>query len=139
MLRKVIDSSVAVKWVSADGELHLQQADVLLNEVQEAKTELYCPELSKYEIGNALWKKSLKAPEAAGSLATYYSLPITFVPETRERAERTLALSNQLKMTYYDASFISLAEELDKILITDNAKHQGRAKTIKVIPLEKYK
>lgn len=136
----VIDSSVIVKWLSSDKEANLEQADVLLQDVQDGKAELYSTELAKYEIGNALLKgKGLHFSDAKISLATLYALPIQFIPESKELAEDTYQLGEKSNMTYYDASFLSLAQMLNGILVTDNIKHQGKAKSIKVMPLSEYK
>ena len=50
----IVDSSVVVKWLSADNEKYLSQADKLLFEVEKEKVRLYAPELAKYEVTNAL-------------------------------------------------------------------------------------
>jgi len=50
----IVDSSVVVKWLSADNEEYLTQADKLLFEVEKEKVRLYAPELAKYEVTNAL-------------------------------------------------------------------------------------
>lgn len=146
MIKVIPDSSVMVKWVSQQNELHLDQSDKLLLDVQNGKVELYAPELSKYEIGNALLKKSLTEPQAFQSLETIYSLPIQFVSETEELACETYHLANEVKLkksspnlTYYDASFIALAKQEKAVLVTANPKHQTRAPRVKVVALAEYK
>lgn len=141
MSKKIIaDTSVIIKWLSAKDEKHLKQADQLLNDVQEEQVELYAPELSKYEVGNALLKgKGLAFADAKVSLATLYSLPIQFVPETRELAEQAYKLGQKHEITYYDATFLSLAQSIKATLVTDNVKHQGKTTTIKVVPLADYR
>ena len=134
----VVDSSVMVKWLSSQDEQNLTQADELLTDVQEGKIALFSPELSKYEIGNVLWKKGLPVSDARETLATYYSLPIAFVSESKELAENAYKIAKEHSITYYDASFLSLTQALEAILITDNFKHQGKVKNIKVIKLADY-
>lgn len=135
----VVDSSVIVKWLSSEDEPHVEQADELLRACQEKRVELYAPELSKYEVGNALLKgKAFELREARDALATTYSLPIHFLPESRELAERTYALAYRHGLTYYDAAFPALAGALHATLVTDNPKHQGKVKGIRVLPLADY-
>ena len=55
----VADSSVTVKWINQFNEEYLKQADKLLTNAQAGSINLIAPELSKYEIGNALLKKKL--------------------------------------------------------------------------------
>lgn len=135
----VVDSSVVMKWINDTDELHVVSANRLLEDVQRGVVELFAPELTKYEIGNALLLgKKLSESEMKTSLSTLYSLPITFVPETETRARKTSRYVHTLKVTYYDAAFLSLAEELNTTLITDNIKHQKSAKHVHVLPLSEY-
>lgn len=134
----VIDSSVALKWINQIDELLLDQANQLLLDTQTGSVSLLAPELSKYEIGNALLKKKLKLPEAFESIETIYQLPITFISESEELARQTHKIAAQNDITYYDASFIALAKLENAILVTDNVKHQGKIKDIIVTPLSQY-
>ena len=139
MNQVVVDSSVTVKWINQIDEELLDQADTLLKDVQLGSINLIAPELSKYEIGNALIRKNLELPQAYESLGTVYQLPITFLPESEELARETYKIAQEYKVTYYDASFMALAEQQNTILVTDNIKHQGKSSKIKVIPLKDYK
>lgn len=134
----VVDSSVTVKWVNQIDEKLLDQADELLADAQAGSISLLAPELSKYEIGNALLNKKLDLPKAYQSLGTVYQLPITFVPETEELANQTYQIAQQGSITYYDASFVALAKRENTVLVTDNPKHQARQLDVKVIPLKEY-
>lgn len=137
--RIVVDSSVIVKWLSEQDEKHLKQADTLLADVQDEKVELYSPELAKYEVGNVMLKKGASLVQTKTGTATIYKLPIQFIREDQELCERTTELAYDHGITYYDASFIALAETLKSILVTDNIKHQGKVTTPKVIPIASYK
>lgn len=134
----IVDTSVTVKWINQTEEELLPQADQILKDVQAGFVRLYAPEISKYEIGNALLNKKLDLSEAQISLGTVYQLPITFVPETEELAKSTYAIANDSNITYYDASFMSLAKKENAILVTDNIKHQGKSSDVKVISLKDY-
>ena len=80
MKQIVVESSVSVKWINQNDERLLDKADKLLLDAQAGKVNLLAPELSKYEIGNALLRKGLDLPNAYESLGTVYQLPVTFVP-----------------------------------------------------------
>mgnify|MGYP001576085340 CR=1 FL=1 len=140
MQKFVIDSSVIVKWLHQEDEQLITQADAIINRAKENQAELLAPELAKYEVGNALLvKKKLTPDQAKISLASLYSFPIQFIHESEDIANETYKISCKNNITYYDASFLSLAKEYDATLITDNIKHQGKVSEIKVIPLAKYK
>ena len=138
MKQVVVDSSVTVKWINQVDEARLDQADKLLMDAQSGSVNLLAPELSKYEIGNAILRKGLDLSRAYVSLGTVYQLPVTFVPESEELAKQTYKLADQTGITYYDASFVALAKQQSAILVTDNPKHQGKVKDITVVPLGNY-
>ncbi len=145
MRKIVVDSSVLVKWVSIDNESHIENADEILRDVQSGEVVLLAPELSKYEIGNALLKKGLPPHQAFQSLSTVYNLPVQFVPETEDLAAQTYEMADEVrskgspKFTYYDAAFAALAQQEHADLVTDNPKHQTKIKGITVIPLGEYR
>lgn len=135
----VIDTSVFIKWLNQDNEQHLENADKILQDVKSGQAELIAPELIKSEIGNVLLKgKQLTPAQAYISLSTAYSLPITFVTESVQQAKETYLLAYNLGISYYDASFMSLAKQYDAALVTDNVKHQGKDAEIKVVSLKDY-
>lgn len=134
----IVDSSVTVKWINQIGEKLLEPANKLLLDTQSGSVSLLAPEISKYEIGNALLKKGLDLPQAYESLGTVYQLPITFIPETEDLAKQTYKIAQENNITYYDAAFMSLAKQHDAALVTDNIKHQGKNSNIKVIALKDY-
>jgi predicted nucleic acid-binding protein len=135
----VIDSSVIIKWLSVDKEKYLKQADKILKDAQDGRLILIAPELAKYEVGNVLlFGKKMTSKQAKIVLEKFYDLPISFIIESEELAAETFFLAENLKITYYDASFLSLAKAYNAILITDNVKHQGKKSEVKVVPLSKY-
>lgn len=139
MYQIVVDSSVIVKWLNQQNEQNLEQAEHLLKDVRDEKVDLVIPELAKYEIGNVLSVgKQLPLSEAKETLEFFFSLPITFIPQTQALAESTYKIGQELSITYYDASFLSLAKQYDAILVTDNIKHQGRGSGVKVVSLKDY-
>jgi len=83
-----------------------------------------------YEIGNALWKecnptKRLTLGEATEVLRSILSLfnkmKIVHI-KTADMGNKTLSDANRLRITYYDAAYLTVAKELGKILITDDEK-----------------
>jgi len=139
MKKLVIDSSVIIKWLHKEDEKYLDQAAKILEDVKNGTVTLYAPELAKYEVGNALlFGKKLSADQAKIPLATFYLLPIQFIIQSEQSANQTYKIAQEAKITYYDASFIALAHQENATLVTDNPKHQGKDKEIKVIPLSEY-
>lgn len=145
MKKLVIDSSVIVKWLNQNNEQRLEQADRILIDVQNSKTELIAPELAKYEVGNALLiKKRLNPTQARNALATLNQIPVEYFTETPELAKLTFTIAYQANKTsqgtttYYDASFAALTKTQNATLVTDNPKHLQKIPGINVIPLAEY-
>lgn len=136
----IIDSSVAVKWLNRKEEAFLQQADDILKDVEKEKIHILMPELAKYEVGNALLNKGTELFMTYLALEKFYDIPIQFVIEDIESSKLSTKIAHDYKITYYDASFISLALMLQADLVTDNPKHQKKKITsLKVISLKNYR
>ncbi|MEK7633480.1 MAG: type II toxin-antitoxin system VapC family toxin [Patescibacteria group bacterium] len=135
----VVDSSVAVKWFNTKDEDNLEQADKILKDLEEEKIEIFMPEISKYEITNALLYKKLSLSLIKTSLSTLYSMSIKFVPLDSDIATETIEIAYKNKITFYDACFLSLAKKIKGELVTDNIKHQRKnIENIKVIELKDF-
>lgn len=135
----VVDSSVIVKWITAEKENLLSEADKLLKDAQREQLDIVSPTLAVYEAGNAIRFKKFSQTEKIICLENLYSLPIKYYTSNFEEAQLAIKIALEHKITYYDAVFIVLAQKLDSPLITANPKHQKRFPGVKVIPLEKYK
>ncbi len=136
----VIDSSVAIKLLYQLDEDNLSQADLIIKNAQEKGTTLAMPELARYEVGNALLYKNLELPILQRLIERSYVLPIRFVPEDLVTAQLTAELASLNKITYYDASFISLAIILKGDLVTANPKHQKKKISgLRIISLKDYR
>lgn len=134
----IVDSSVIVKWLNQTKETSVEQADRIIKETTAGNIKLYAPELAKYEVGNVLIKKGVTPTEVASLFTILYSLPIIFVAESSEIAKDTFILAYELNITYYDASFLALAKQYNATLVTENVKHQGKTKEVKVVALKDY-
>lgn len=134
----VLDSSVLVKWVNSQEEQYLKQSDALLEDCKKGAVVFFVPELAKYEVGNALWKKGLSQPQAKAALAAIYAAPVSFIKQDEDEAARAMDIAIETRMTFYDATFVALAERLGAALVTDNPKHQSKIKHVKVISLKNY-
>ncbi len=135
----VVDTSVIMKWLNQNNEENIDKADKIIESALKGEIELLVPELAKYEYGNVLLKgKQLTPKEANISLDTAYLLPITFVGESKDLAKETYNLAHNLGITYYDASFLSLAKKYNAVLVTENIKHQGKYPKIKIKSLQDY-
>lgn len=139
MLRYVCDTSVILKWFNQENEAHVAQAEALFNDWRRGRVYLASCDLAVYELANALHKgKGLSAGEVKEALGTLFGLPLDLQPPDRGLAEKTAELAEEYDLTSYDACFLALAKIEGCQLITDNPRHQGRAKDGSILKLEDY-
>jgi predicted nucleic acid-binding protein len=115
----VVDTSVLIKWFKTRDEELLKEAKQLLEEIERRGVEVHVPALLLYEVGNILLLKTrlgLTALEAA--LDGLESLPFVVAPPATPLLKRAVRLGRQLNLTFYDASFLALAVELDCPFVT---------------------
>jgi predicted nucleic acid-binding protein len=91
----------------------------------------YTLTLTLYEIGNALWKEATLLKRITFSESTYILNTVTqllkFLHVVEPRSvELTLNIAYKLRITYYDASYIVVAYELNADLVTDDYKLRRR-------------
>lgn len=137
----VVDSSVAFKWIHSEQEKYVDKADLILKRSKEKNIAMVLPELAKYEIFNAILYKKMSIFDSQLAVEKFFVIPLQFMSLDEETARMAIKLASELQITFYDASFIALAQSLKAPLVTDNPKHQKKFKgvTIKIIPLKDYK
>lgn len=89
------------------------------------------PALLYYEVANILLFGRSKPPinEAAEALHDLYSIPLVVAAPTPDTADAALRLASDHGLSYYDASYIALAETLDCTLITADQRLARRLRT----------
>jgi predicted nucleic acid-binding protein len=127
----VVDTSVLIKWIKRRDEELRREALALLGIIQRRPLEVTAPALLLYEVGNLLlWKTQLDSGGVAAALEQILDLPITIVNPEAALLRRAARLGRELRLTFYDSSFLALAEELDCLLITADRKLFDTARVI---------
>jgi predicted nucleic acid-binding protein len=128
----VVDASVALKWVVPEAG---SAAAVAL---RAADSHLIAPTLVSAEIGNALWKKTMRKEidrrEAVSALRLALSHFAEFIPFDDFR-ETALELAIELRHPIYDCFYLALAERERCPLITADGSLLAAAKTMKGVEL----
>jgi predicted nucleic acid-binding protein len=121
----VPDASVILKWVlDSEDEPGHAAANQLLKRWQRGEISLAVPPLWIYEVGNVL---CLKRPaDASEALAVLCDLGLDEVPLSRELIERTVVLAQHHSLTFYDASYLAVAEARKAVLVTADSKFHRR-------------
>lgn len=127
----MIDASVAFKWLVPDSaEEDVPAAKALLLDHMEGRAKIAIPHLLYYEVGSILLFGRSRPPieEAVEALTDLFSIPLEVVPPVLVGAHAALQLASRLGLSYYDASYVALAEALDCSLITADRRLAQRAR-----------
>jgi predicted nucleic acid-binding protein len=124
----VVDTSVVVKWFKTRDEELVDDARALLRSIDARDVAVHVPALLFYEIGNILLVKTkLDAPGLESALYRIAALPFIVAPPIGPLMARAAALGRRLGLTFYDASFLALAAELDCTCVTADRRLVERA------------
>ncbi|MEM2186430.1 MAG: type II toxin-antitoxin system VapC family toxin [Thermofilaceae archaeon] len=112
----------------------LYDASALMNVIRLRKQDAYgllkdslilC--LTKYEVGNALWKEAVLQGRISVEEALEVMLLMGRILEAMKTVDlkgvdQVLELACKLRVTFYDASYLVATAENDAVLVTDDAK-----------------
>ena len=119
----VVDTSVLIKWIKTRDEDLVDEARRLLDTIEKTRLEVAVPALLLYEVGNILLMKSRLSPEElVRAIDDLSAFPLVVADPLPDLLRRTARLGRELKLTFYDASFLALAEELDCNFVTADRK-----------------
>jgi predicted nucleic acid-binding protein len=132
MARKiVVDTSVLIKWVKTKDEKLLREARRLLTAIERRPLEVHVPALLLYEVGNILLLKTdLDTADLNNAISDIEALPFTVAPPATPLLKRAARLGKELRLTFYDSSFVALAVELDCSLITADGPLFDRTRSL---------
>ena len=120
----VVDASVVAKWYLRDEE-SVEQADRLLDRYLDGQEYLTTPHLTRYELANAVYRASRlgRIDEAAAQLAVtgFSQLGLTQPLDDDARLNASTRLARRFGVSFYDALYLALAEELGLRMITADA------------------
>jgi predicted nucleic acid-binding protein len=127
----VADTSVLIKWFKTADEDLLREARALLAAVEARPLEVHVPALLLYEVGNVLLLKTrLAATGLHDAMDRLETLPFVVAPPATPLLKRAARLGRELGLTFYDASFIALAVELNCPYITADRRLYDRARAL---------
>jgi predicted nucleic acid-binding protein len=127
----VIDTSVLIKWFKTRDEEYLREARQLLEEIERHEVEVHVPALLLYEVGNILLLKTRLGPAALDEVVERLeTLPFVVAPPATPLLKQALRLGREFSLTFYDASFLALAVELDCPLVTADRRLFEHARSL---------
>jgi len=120
----IIDCNVAIKWFLIKEE-DSNSALILLQRAKEREIVLFAPGIILIEFGNVLTKHNRHNPTFKNDLTRYYQ---TFIALCNKKVLNLILLENEKqnilnlafeeKISYFDAEYLYLAQELKINLIT---------------------
>lgn len=127
----VVDTSVLMKWIKTRDEELVDEARRLLYQVESKPLNVQVPALLLYEIGNILLLKTRLGPVGLDDAVNHLeALPFIIAPPATPLLKRAARLGRQFSLTFYDASFLALAVELDCPLITADRPFFDRTRSL---------
>lgn len=121
----VPDASVLLKWVLAQPETDTEQALALREAAIAKRLVLAVPPLWLYEVGNTLARRY---PDNAQALIeSLRQGPLRAVGPTRAWLIKTLELTMEYGVTFYDASYHALAIVSQGVFVTADGRYVHKA------------
>jgi len=121
MMKYVVDASVILKWIVGDErEPDHEKALRLLNDWVDDKVELLAPSLWEYEVGNFLGRQM--PDQATEKMTLLINLRLAGTPLTERMYILCFAWMRENGVSFYDASYLAVAEEMQAKLITADEK-----------------
>lgn len=123
----MLDASVAAKWFSnedlTDKAIKVRDAFVA------GKVELYAPEHLIYEVANAIWKnKEIAVEDCTSAITTLIDIDINLVKLDSRLASQSIRTARNLRISYYDAVYVELSNQLGMALLTADEKLVSKIK-----------
>jgi predicted nucleic acid-binding protein len=98
----------------------------------EGRAKIIIPSLLYYEVGNILLFGRSRPPmeQAVEAIAELFALPLEAAPPALVNANVTLRLASLHRISYYDATYVALAEMFDCRLVTADRRLVERTRDI---------
>ncbi len=117
----VLDASVILKWFME--ERGSEKANILKEDHVAGKFSITVPDILIYEVGNALrYEPEFSFKEVNSSIGQLYELNLNIIAPLPDIANLTTEIAYQKEITFYDASYVALAQELDFQYVTADEK-----------------
>lgn len=117
----ILDASVAAKWFNKED--FTEKAIEVRDAFVQGRIRLVAPAQLVYEVGNSIWKnKDLTAEDAISAIQALVDMEIELVPQSAELASSAMRIARESSITFYDATYIALADNSNAVLISADAE-----------------
>lgn len=119
-MEKVFDASVIIKWFT--NEQGSDRAHAYLKEYRDKKFSILVPTLLYYELGNILLTKKATKHQVSKIMEYLQALHLIDLNIGHDAFRKVFENAYELKITYYDASYITLMQQKDCEFVTADKK-----------------
>jgi predicted nucleic acid-binding protein len=123
-VKLLVDSSVLLAWVRAEGEPNHGAARHLVARRMAREVELRILDLTLYEIGNVIvraWREPRELADGFVARVTDISNGPPLVPTAAER-KAAHALAEEHRLSVYDATYAAVAQERRLTLVSGDRR-----------------
>lgn len=122
-MNMVTDASVGIKWFKFRDEVNVGLALRLRQYKLEEKIDILVPDLFLFEVLNALITNTIfNKYELNNVLNTIFLMDIRIINPDKAMLKNAIDVSLESKLSYYDALYISTAQSVNAVLVTEDNK-----------------
>lgn len=129
----VLDSSVIAKWYLEEKDK--EEALRLKTSHVEGNQSIVAPALILFELGNVFLSNGLSQQDFNSSIEKLLKFEIDFIQPDTQLLQSIFAVSQKYSLTYYDATYVAIAQSLKCDFVTADKKLVKAAKTLKFVKL----
>lgn len=129
----IVDSSVAFKWVVPEAGSEKARA------ICAADAHLIAPKLIMAEMGNALWKRTMRKEIGSSEAVVALRIALSHFAEfiaLDDLRETALRLAIELRRPIYDCFYLALAQRERCALVTADRRLLGAAEALTGIEVQ---
>ncbi len=119
-MEKVFDASVIIKWFI--NEAGSDKSLIYLQDYKNKKFSIIVPTLLYYELGNILLAKKATEDQVSKIMVSLVALGFRDVNIGHDAFRKVFENAQDLEITYYDASYVTLMQKYDCELVTADGK-----------------
>jgi len=122
-MNMVTDASVGIKWFKYSDEVNVELALMLRQYKLEKKIDILVPDLFLFEVLNTLITNTIfNKFELNNVLNTIFLMDIRIINPDNVMLKNAIDVSLESKLSYYDALYISTAQSVNAMLVTEDNK-----------------
>ncbi len=122
-MNMVTDASVGIKWFKFSDEVNVGLALKLRQYKLEKKIDILVPDLFLFEVFNTLITNTIfNEYELKNVLDTIFLMDICIINPDKAMLKNAIDVSLESKLSYYDALYISTAQSVNAVLVTEDNK-----------------